>query len=338
MTDILNFHVIRIQLKRSLFFTFFVAIIFGSDKDSGEKVEFNSANPFSFYHIITDLENQPPQKAYGILRMPVIDIDGPVPLIIGVNGSKNWADHHLEYMTMYREMGFATFELQSFNSRNVYSTVGEQISVTTAMMILDAYKALEILADEPRIDINNVAITGWSLGGGVALFSAWKPLIKAIGVDQMFSAHLAFYPPCLIDMELMDFSTAPIHLLIGELDDWVTASACEDLVSDLASEGANIDITIYENAHHGFDRKGPLRVEKEGYATGNCHFRMRPDGALLMNFLNIPMITPLRQKLALAWCADRGTTIGGDPSSREASFTFAKRFMINNLFDRNVIE
>ena len=30
MTDILNFHVIRIQLKRSLYFTFFVAIIFGS--------------------------------------------------------------------------------------------------------------------------------------------------------------------------------------------------------------------------------------------------------------------------------------------------------------------
>ena len=100
MTDILNFHVIRIQLKRSLFFTFFVAIIFGSDKDSGEKVEFNSANPFSFYHIITDLENQPPQKAYGILRMPVIDIDGPVPLIIRVNGRKNWADNHHENMTM----------------------------------------------------------------------------------------------------------------------------------------------------------------------------------------------------------------------------------------------
>ena len=338
MTDILNFHVIRIQLKRLLFFTFFVAIIFGSDKDSGEKVEFNSANPFSFYHIITDLENQPPQKAYGILRMPVNDIDGPFPLIIGVNGSKNWADHHLEYMTMYREMGFATFELQSFNSRNVYSTVGEQISVTTAMMILDAYKALEILADEPRIDINNVAITGWSLGGGVALFSAWKPLIKAIGVDQMFSAHLAFYPPCLIDMELMDFSTAPIHLLIGELDDWVTASACEDLVTDLVAEGTNIDITIYDNAHHGFDRKGPLMVEKRGYATGDCHFRMRSDGALLMNFFDIPMITPLRQKLALAWCADRGTTIGGEPNARQASFLFAKRFMRTNLPGINVIE
>ena len=74
---------------------------------------------------------------------------------------------------MFREIGFATFELQSFNSRNVKSTVGEQISVTTAMMILDAYRALDALASDARIDIGKVAITGWSLGGGVALFSAW---------------------------------------------------------------------------------------------------------------------------------------------------------------------
>ena len=80
----------------------------------------------------------------------------PVPLILGVNGSKNWSEHHLEYMSMFRDMGFATFELQSFNSRNVRSTVGEQVSVTTAMMILDAYKALDVLAADSRIDINNI--------------------------------------------------------------------------------------------------------------------------------------------------------------------------------------
>ena len=73
-------------------------------------------------------------------------------------------------MEMYRKMGFATFEIQSFNSRNVNSTVGDQTTVTTAMMILDSYKALEVLGKDNRIDIDNVAITGWSLGGGVALF------------------------------------------------------------------------------------------------------------------------------------------------------------------------
>ena len=258
-------------------------------------------------------------------------INKEYPLVLGVNGSKNWAEHHLEYMEMYREMGFATFEIQSFNSRNVHSTVGDQTSVTTAMMILDSYRALEVLGNDKRIDSDNIAITGWSLGGGVALFSAWEPIIKSIGIKERFKAHLSFYPPCLVDMDLIKFSDAPIHILIGESDDWVTAKACEDLVIDLVDNNVDIDITVYKNAHHGFDRIGSTVKEQNGYATGDCHFRMRSDGALLMNFLNIPMITPLRQKIALGWCAERGTTIGGNPQAREKSFAFARNFMKKHL-------
>lgn len=299
--------------------------------EDGERITFTSANPFSYYHVITDLENQEPQQVYGILRFPEGSDPKNLPLIVGINGSKNWADHHYEYMDMYREMGFATFEQYSFNSRNVNSTVGEQVSVTTAMMILDAYRALDVLAQDPRIDVKRAAITGWSLGGGVTLFSAWQPLIDAIKPDHLFSAHLSFYPPCMFDMELIEFSEAPIHILTGELDDWVPADACEDLAADLMAEGVNIGITVYPNAHHGFDREGPLSVEEKGYTASGCHFRMRGDGALLMNFLNIPMITPFRQKIALAFCAGRGPTIGGNPEARKASFEFAKEFMKEHL-------
>ncbi len=327
------------SILHRFFYCFFTVIIYHSnlvsaiapDYELGETIRFKSSNPFSFYHIITALDNQSPQDVYGILRMPTNSFDKPIPLVIGVNGSKNWADHHLEYLAMYREMGFATFELQSFNSRNIKSTVGEQISVTTATMILDAYMALDKLSRDIRFDKNNIAITGWSLGGGVALFSAWKPIIDAIGVVPKFSQHLAFYPPCLVDIELIDFSKSPIHILIGELDDWVTAEACENLVDDLSQEGVNIGITVYENAHHGFDREGPIQIEKNGYATGDCHFRMREDGALLMNIFNIPMITPFRQKVSLALCAKRGTKIGGNPIARKASFDFAKTFLNQNL-------
>ena len=54
----------------------------------------------------------------------------------------------------------------------------------------------------------------------------------------------------------MIFSQAPVHILIGELDDWVPASACTNLLGKLDQSGLahNIDITIYENAHHSFDR------------------------------------------------------------------------------------
>ena len=309
-----------------------IGIVLANSPDSFEKITFNSANPFSFYHIITDLNSQKPHESYGILRFPEsLEKDGTIPLIMGVNGSKNWADHHLEYLSAYRKMGFATFEIQSFNSRNVSTTVGEQVSVTTAMIILDVYMALDKLSQDKRIDINNVAITGWSLGGGVALFSAWMPLIEAIGIEYRFKAHLAIYPPCLVDMDLIEFSDAPIHILIGEEDDWVSADACLELTKVLKDEAVNIDITVYPDAHHGFDRNGPLRIEKKGYSTINCSFKMRSDGAILMNIFDIPMVTPFRQKLALACCAGRGTTIGGNPIAREASFEFSGIFMNRHL-------
>ena len=38
------------------------------------------------------------------------------------------------------------------------------------MMILDSYRALEVLGDDKRIDSDNIAITGWSLGGGCTFF------------------------------------------------------------------------------------------------------------------------------------------------------------------------
>ena len=95
------------------------------------------------------------------------------PLIIALAGSKGWADHHYKYLEMYNEMGIATFEINSFKSRNVTSTVVSQITVTTAMMILDSYKALEALIKHPNVNSNKIAITGWSLGGGVALYAGW---------------------------------------------------------------------------------------------------------------------------------------------------------------------
>ena len=124
-------------------------------------------------------------------------------------------------------MGIATFELQSFSSRGVKSTVGSQVNVTTAMMILDAYKALEVLANHPKIIKDKVAITGWSLGGGVTLFSGWEPLIKKINPAIKFAAHLSIYPPCIAQPKNLKFTNAPMHILIGELDDWVSSTNCK---------------------------------------------------------------------------------------------------------------
>ena len=304
-----------------------------------ETITFNSANPFSFEEIIMDLENQEAQEVFGILTLPNnYNPDEKYPLIIGVAGSLNWGIHHLEYLKMYHEMGFATFQLQSFDSRDVQSTVGSQVEVTTAMVILDSYRALEALNTHPNIDTDRSGITGWSLGGGVSLYSAWLPLIDAINNREfMFAAHLPVYPGCMAypyPNENMQFSTAPIHILIGELDNWVPAAACTELIDKIHASGLphNIDITIYENAHHSFDRVSEVTVNEKGYTLGDCRFPMNEEGTLLLSeYWNIPINTPLRQKLALMTCAGRGPSMGGNVEAREQSFQFSAVFFKNHL-------
>ena len=79
-------------------------------------------------------------------------------------------------------------------------------------------------------------------------------------------------------MDQMQFSLSPIHILIGELDDWFSAEAGNNLVGQLKKENLNIDITIYEQVHHGFDRKGPIKKKSNGYSTVD-YFFMRSDDA-----------------------------------------------------------
>ena len=298
---------------------------------SQEKITFSSANPFGLKDIITSLDRQKTQQVDGLLNLP--KGKGPFPLVLGVAGSLDWSKHHLEYLEMYRSMGIATFEVQSFSSRNVTSTVGSQTEVTTAMMILDAYRAFEILADDPRIDKDRVAITGWSLGGGVALFSGWLPLIEKITDKVKFAAHLSIYPPCIVEPEDLRFTESPMHIMIGALDDWVPAAACEELVPKIKNSGTNIGLTVYPDSHHSFDKDSPLAFEGNAYSTVDCRFKMRKDGAVLMNFLSIPMITPFRQKVGLAMCAERGTTMGGNPKTRKEAFQFAREFMGKHLLN-----
>ena len=291
-------------------------------------LSFKSANPFSFNDIITNLKNQEEQEVKGILTIPHNGTDSlkKYPLVIGVAGSLGWKDHHYEYLKMYQEMGIATFELNSFKSRGIITTVGSQTEVTTAAIILDAYRALEVLSIHPNIDKNNISITGWSLGGGVTLFSAWLPLKNAINKNLSFASHLAFYPPCFIDPEDKTFSKSPIHILIGELDNWTPSKPCIDLVKILQKKN-NIDITVYKDSHHGFDRDSPVVINKNAYNFTNCKFKLTKDGQILMNYINVPMSNPFLQKLGLVFCVSRGVNIGGNASSRKLSFKFAKDFM-----------
>ena len=320
----------RNPLKMKHYLLVLLGLISLSSKAQEEIIRFESANPYTFNDVMTDLEDQETQEVFGVLRLPEVASGEKLPVVLGVAGSLGWREHHLDYLEQYREQGMATFELKSFQSRGITSTVGSQSEVTMAAMVLDAYRALEALSKHPRVDANRIAITGWSLGGGVTLFSAWLPLKEAINKELSFAAHLALYPPCFVAPTNLSFSKAPMHILIGADDNWTPAAPCEELVK-LLEKTNDIGVTIYDNAHHGYDSEIPVQKNENGYSFTDCRFELNDEGDVLMNTLGIAMSNSFLQKLGFAFCAKKGVSIGGNKEARAASMSFANTFMTRHL-------
>ena len=145
---------------------FIITLIFLTSQSysqyNSEKISFKSYNPYTFNDVISNYPNLKSQEVFGNLVIPKdsLNPNKKYPLIIGLAGSLGWAEHHYEYLKMYQDLGYATFELNSFKSRNITSTVGTQNEITMATMIVDAYKALEKLSNHPQIIKEKVSITG----------------------------------------------------------------------------------------------------------------------------------------------------------------------------------
>ena len=293
-------------------------------------IVFESKNPFNFYDVFHRIEKISDQKVFGILTKP--DNSGIFPIIIGVAGSSGWGKHHYGYLERYLDMGFAVFSLHSFKSRNVESTVGDQLTVTIPMMIYDSFRALNKLSEDINIDPNRAGITGWSLGGGVTLFSAWTPIQELISPNLKFSAHLPFYPPCIIMPDELIFNDVPIHILAGELDDWVPAAACEELVHAANIAGNNLDITVYPGSSHSFDRTMDVVLADDAYSFTDCRLKLTEDG-VVRTLNGFPLSSPVLQKIGLAFCANKGAHWGGNKYAREHSAIYAKEFMKIHLMD-----
>src|SRR5713226_4028842 len=94
-----------------------------------------------------------------------------------------------------RKAGFATLTYDSFAARG---TTGSAMSGSPGYLpagVADAYAALRLLASEPRIDVNRIAILGFSFGGEVAHLTAFERLRSALSPGpSRFAAHVAFYP------------------------------------------------------------------------------------------------------------------------------------------------
>ena len=289
-----------------------------------ERLIVQSRSPFEIHHILTGLGDTPKTDVEVDLYLP--EGEGPFGCVLALHGSIGWADHHQDHVNGWIEAGLAVCKVHSFTSRSIDSTVDDQLSVTHAMMLVDAFKTRAVLEKDSRIA--KVGIAGWSLGGTVALYSAWSPLMEALGAP--FDAHLPFYPAAHLRPEIQSWSDSPILILHGEADDWTPLHFVEGLMPQLP----NATLHVYPDAHHSFDcekeltwlpkavhlNKRTARIDKNGHMSGNLFWGIR---------------WPLNQRWQRRWVIrilrNRGAHVRGDPTARADALIRAREFFIQQL-------
>lgn len=289
-----------------------------------ERLQVQSRSPFEIHHILTGLDKTPEIMVESELFMP--EGEGPFGCIIALHGSLGWASHHQDHINGWLDAGLAVCKVNSFTSRSINSTVDDQLSVTHSMMLVDAFRTRDVLEQNPKI--GKIGIAGWSLGGTVALYSAWSPIIEILGTP--FDAHLSFYPAAHLRPDVKNWTESPKLILHGDADDWTPLHFVEGLIPQLP----NATLHVYSGAHHSFDsekefallpkavhlKKRTVRIDKNGYMSGKLFLGIR-----------LPLNERWQRRWVIRILRNRGAHVEGNPSARADSLVRSRDFFMEQL-------
>jgi dienelactone hydrolase len=234
------------------------------------------------------------------------------PAVVLVHGSSGVNVNVDRWGEELRQVGVATFILDGFTGRGITSTAEDQAQINHLAMIVDAYRALELLATHPRIDPTRITLMGFSRGGTVALWAALTRFQRLHGpAGARYAQHIVFYPGCYFryvgDEAVTDGSIRIFH---GTADDWTPIEPCRAYVERLRRAGKDAQLTEYAGAHHGFDRARaapPFRMTGAQTAR-HCFWEERPEGHLVNRDTGLPFSVADP-------CVVRGVTVGPDPAA-----------------------
>lgn len=256
---------------------------------------------------------------FGILRLP--RGEGPFPAVIYIHGSVGPQFYHeTVWLSTFRSLGFATLQINSFLPRGVFTTIGQQDSVTEASLVRDVFAAAVKLSEHPAIDASRIGVMGSSKGGIAALVSGKQSFQRKWLPDQQKLAfHIALYPFCHT-FSNYDFST-PVLVMSGSDDTWVGVENCAVMVEEMQAAAVDARFKLYPGAVHSWDSPLFFRLlipGADGYA--NCRFQVQDDGTLI-DLRSDSLLTTMGEiEKAVEGCAvSGGQYVGGDEITKKAS-------------------
>jgi dienelactone hydrolase len=275
---------------------------------------------------LNGMKNGVPVTLAAHLRLPAIGTEKLPGVVLlsgsgGLGGSGGMID---EWSRELNEIGVATFAVDSFAGRGIIETVTDQTRLGRLNMIVDAYRALELLSKHRQIDPARIAVMGFSRGGQSALYSSLVRFQKMHGRpgELQFAAHIALYPTCNTAFRDDDNVAKPIRVLHGTADDYVPIAPCRAYVERLSKAGKDIRLVEYPDAHHVFDAPAFKEPRKLATAatTRRCLMVEGGDGTVL----NQETKQPFSYGDA---CVEKGPTVAYQEAASTQARVYVRGFL-----------
>jgi dienelactone hydrolase len=195
----------------------------------------------------------------------------PAPAIAMFHGcggaydkSGRLARRQLEYAALFNSLGLHVLVVDSLTARYEKELCTQRNGsrrVTMANRRLDALGAMAYLAERRDVDARRIGLIGWSNGGSTVLSATnlHHPAVAGAAPKPAFA--IAFYPGCETELRRGYSPSAPLLMLVGQLDDWTAAKPCVSLAAAAAEPRPEIE--VYPGAWHGFDSDAPVRLRKD---------------------------------------------------------------------------
>jgi len=183
----------------------------------------------------------------------------------GVYDATTLSKRHQAWGRIWAEAGYIAVMVDGFGPRGYaqgfprfsYGERPEEVNEVTVRP-LDAYGALAYLRSRPDVSPERIGYIGWSNGGsaGLVTMSLDAPGIERPSPRTGFAAALIFYPACGLKGQFEEdgyVPYAPVQVFHGTSDQETSSARCAALVERSRKLGADISITLYRGATHGFD-------------------------------------------------------------------------------------
>ena len=252
---------------------------------------------------------------------------GRLPVVVLMHGSSGVGVNIEPWVHQFNGMGISTFVIDGFTGRGLTAVGPNQALLGRLNLIVDIYRALDILARHPRVDPERIVLMGFSRGGQAALYASLVRFNKLWNKSgAQFAGYIPFYPDCSTtyvgDTEV---SARPIRIFHGTPDDYNPVASCKAYVVRLQEARRDVVLTEYPDSQHAFDQ-GLLGVSStvvsaNAQTARNCHIK-EGDGGVLMN---ADTQAPFTYKDA---CIELNPHVGGNPATAEEARKAVSDFLL----------